>query len=90
MSLDNAAITVLDLVLSAQPTVGRFALGPPLNVQSLTGIWSVPFRKDRIRSRLGLDYARDDGAKYRSAWLDGGTRASRPTEAMYVVKSGIL
>ena len=38
-------------------------------------------RRLAVRSRLGLDYARDDGAMYRSARLGGGTRASRPTEA---------
>ena len=28
-----------------------------------------------------LDYARNDGAKYRNVRLSGGTRAPRPTEA---------
>ena len=32
--------------------------------------------------RLGLDYARDEGARERSAWLGGGARTPRPTEAM--------
>ena len=35
-------------------------------------VWSVPFRYVHVRSRLGLDFARDDGAKYRSAWFAGG------------------
>ena len=54
--------------LSAKPTVGRFALGPPHNVQSRAKI-KVPFTYYRIRSRLGLDYARDDEAKNRYAWF---------------------
>ena len=31
--------------------------------------YKVPFTYVRVRSRLGLDYARDDGAIYRSIWF---------------------
>ena len=74
--------------LSALPTVGRFALGPPHNVQLRVKI-KVPLRYNRIRSRSArsprgqvfglyrseafvfaparfLDFARNDGTKYRS------------------------
>ena len=75
--------------LSAKPTVGRFALGPPHNVQLRVKI-KVPLRYNRIRSRSArsprgqvfglyraeasvfaparfLDFARNDGIKYRFA-----------------------
>ena len=49
----------------------------------------VPFRGVRVRSRLGLDFARDDGTKERYAWFAGG-RGVRPYHALSKVSTGIV
>ena len=58
--------------LSAKPTVGRFALGPPHNVTPWKKI-KAPFSCNRIRSReISRLTPPDDETKYRFAWFAGG------------------
>ena len=43
----------------------------------------VPFSYVRIRSRLGLDFARDDGAKEHSARAAGGRGTPLPNKVVF-------
>ena len=74
--------------LSAQPTVGRFALGPPHNVMPRKKI-KVPFTYYRIRSReISRLTPPDDETMYRYALFAGG-RGRPPLPRSTKVSSGV-
>ena len=79
VSLVRFCYYVFDIIWSAKPTVGRFALGPPHNVTIRKKI-KVPITYYRIRSReISRLTPPDDEAKYRSAWFEGGARNAPTT-----------